>query len=279
MSRPPRWSDDDLRRAVARARSFAEVKRFLGLSSSGGNHYLLRERIRVLALDLSHFTRDSQAGKRPWTESSFREAVTRSRTYPEIIVALGFEVSSALYNLVHRDIRRLSLSREHLQRARNVRTRRWTDDELRAAVRMERSYAGVLRKLGLVAAGGNYDSVRSAIRQLGLDTSHFRGQAWNRGGVKRPRMAAIPLEEVLVAGRSTSSHMLKRRLIRAGIKLAKCELCGWAERAPDGRLPLELDHINGNRADNRLENLRVLCPNCHALQPTHRGLNQARRRS
>lgn len=59
----------------------------------------------------------------------------------------------------------------------------------------------------------------------------------------------------------------------AGLKQPRCELCGWETLAPDGRLPLELDHVNGVRTDHRLENLRILCPNCHSLQPTHRGLN------
>lgn len=51
------------------------------------------------------------------------------------------------------------------------------------------------------------------------------------------------------------------------------ERCGWAERAEDGRIPVELDHKNGDRFDNRFENLQILCPNCHSLQPTHRGKN------
>ena len=50
-------------------------------------------------------------------------------------------------------------------------------------------------------------------------------------------------------------------------------MCGWAKISIDGRIPLELDQINGNRHDNRLENLRILCPNCHSLQITHRGMN------
>lgn len=65
----------------------------------------------------------------------------------------------------------------------------------------------------------------------------------------------------------------KKRLFVAGLKNQKCELCGWV-KSIDGRIPLELDHINGDVHDNRLENLRILCPNCHSIQPIHRALNK-----
>jgi hypothetical protein len=157
-------------------------------------------------------------------------------------------------------------------------TRRgWTDRELRAAIPSARGIAGVLRSLGLVPAGGNYVSVERRIRELGIDTSHFVGSAWLRG--QRLPVDRQRLVNVLVENRVVGSHKLKKRLFRAGLKSPACELCGWAQQAPDGRIPVELDHINGDRMDNRLENLRILCPNCHALQPTHRGLNKRSRRS
>lgn len=107
------------------------------------------------------------------------------------------------------------------------------------------------------------------------DLVEAAGRGWNKGltGFSSPRIA---LDKVLVSGSSFQSHKLKNRLIKAGIKFPHCEECGWAQRSNDGRLPLELDHINGDSCDNRLENLRILCPNCHSLKPTHRGRNRKR---
>lgn len=151
--------------------------------------------------------------------------------------------------------------------------RSWTDEELIVAVKESRSTRMVIQKLGLVPAGGNYVQVYYAIKNLNLSTSHFKGMGWNKG-LKVTLRPAMPLEEVLVKGRRYQSYTLKRRLYLAGLKLPKCELCGWAEMSIDGRIPLELDHINGVHDDNRLENLRILCPNCHSLQLTHRGKNK-----
>jgi HNH endonuclease len=89
-----------------------------------------------------------------------------------------------------------------------------------------------------------------------------------------PRRA---LNEILTKNGSTQSFVLKKRLYIEGIKTPKCELCGWAEMSKDGRIPVELDHINGDRYDNRIGNLRILCPNCHSPQSTHRGRNKKTR--
>ena len=86
-------------------------------------------------------------------------------------------------------------------------------------------------------------------------------------GIGKPR---IPLEKILVKGSDFQSFKLKKRLFDAGLKQKYCEQCKWAKQTESGYLPLELDHINGDRHDNRIENLKVLCPNCHSLTPTHR---------
>jgi len=256
------------------------VLRKLGLSGRGAVHWNVKQRVLALALDTGHFT-GARADPAPWTQQTLRAAVAASSNWIEVLAQFGLEPGEGRHEKVRRDTRKYGIDTTHFIRKRGPSTKRltrWSDAQLRAAVADSKSYAGVLRTLGLVPAGGNYDAAQRRVRALSLDTSHFTGQGWNKGGafVARP---AWPLEDVLVANRPTSSHGLKQRLYREQLKPEHCERCGWAERAPDGRLPLELDHINGDKTDNRLENLRILCPNCHALQPTHRGLNKRSRRN
>lgn len=151
--------------------------------------------------------------------------------------------------------------------------RSWTDEQLIVAVKQLHSVRAVIGALGLIPAGGNYAQVNARITELGLETEHFTGMGWNKG--QRYHAKSRPeLTELLVLGGSAQSYKLKKRLYEQGVKQPKCELCGWAEMSTDGRIPVELDHINGNHMDNRIENLRILCPNCHSLQPTHRGKNK-----
>jgi 5-methylcytosine-specific restriction endonuclease McrA len=159
-----------------------------------------------------------------------------------------------------------------------VRKRSWTHEQLLVAIEKSRTFREVLQHLGLKPVGGNYTSLRSYLDTHKVTTPHFPGRAWNKGmkyAFKYPRRA---LGEVLVENSVFQSHKLKERLFEANLKPRHCEYCGWAEHSKDGRLPLELDHINGISTDNRLVNLRILCPNCHSLRPTHRGRNMKSRR-
>jgi hypothetical protein len=152
-----------------------------------------------------------------------------------------------------------------------MKLRKYSERELMEAVKTSASLAQTLKKLGVAPYGGNYEVLRKAIRHFKIDVSHFTGQLWNKGrtfGVKHP------LEKYLSNELQIQSYKLKKRLLSEGVLDEKCSSCGKKEWLGQP-IPLELDHINGKRQDNRLSNLRLLCPNCHALTPTYRGKNRA----
>jgi len=154
--------------------------------------------------------------------------------------------------------------------------RSWTVDQLIEAVKTAKSWRRLLGNLGLRQAGGNYDQIHKYVKEYNLSTKHFTGKAWNKGmrGIGKPR---TPLEKILVKGSFFQSYKLRNRLFKEGLKPKHCEQCGWAEYSKDGRLPLELDHINSDRTDNRLSNLRILCPNCHSLTSQYRSRKDKKR--
>ncbi|KKS76657.1 MAG: hypothetical protein UV64_C0025G0012 [Parcubacteria group bacterium GW2011_GWC1_43_11b] len=153
-----------------------------------------------------------------------------------------------------------------------MKLRKWNDSQLEIAVKDSLSLRQVIYKLGLKPAGGNYVHVARIIKDLKIDSKHFKGMGWNKGliGIGKPW---IKMEDILKKDSDFQSYKLKKRLFKDKLKNEKCEECGWNKKSIDGRLPLELDHINGDKRDNRLSNLRILCPNCHSLKETHRGKN------
>ncbi len=155
-----------------------------------------------------------------------------------------------------------------------MKKRSWTVQQLKKAVKESYSYRQALKDLNLKQAGGNYAQIKKYIKEYSLDVSHFTGRGWNKGMRFPNAKPRIPLGKILINGSDFQSHTLKNRLFKENIKPKHCEQCGWAQEALNGRLPLELHHINGNARDHRLKNLIILCPNCHSLKDNYRGLNR-----
>ena len=149
---------------------------------------------------------------------------------------------------------------------------KYTKEQLFGAAKISSSLRQVLLKLDVAPYGGNYDVLRKALKYYNVDTAHFTGQAWNKGKKLPPK---VPLKKYLNNQLPIQSYKLKNRLIRDGIFSHQCTSCN-KEKWLGQIIPLELDHINGDNSDNRLKNLRLLCPNCHALTPTYRSKNRVK---
>jgi hypothetical protein len=142
-----------------------------------------------------------------------------------------------------------------------------TESELRAAVTESTSLAEVLRRLDRPGNGWQCTQLRTWIADYGIAASHFLGQAHQRG--KSPSNARRA-EEVLVCHGSmhrTATKRLRRALLEVGVA-EECARCGVGPEWLGKPMTLEIDHINGDWSDDRRENLRLLCPNCHAITST-----------
>ena len=296
MGRPRSWTDEDLIAAVAASSTLTEVLARLGLSKGGASLSTVRRRMLELGLDAPQILRQARSEKwmadpdddmahapisGRWTEDELRMAVVASTSMRQVMERLGYGGSGGAWSTAKAQILELGLDTSHfsLRRPRlappkelPTSRRSWTDDDLRKAVAEARSVAGVIRALNLKVGGSVYPVIQRRIRELEFDTSHFTGQGWSKGK-SVTRWPGRPLHEVLVENSTyRSTRDLKNRLIKEGLITPECSMCGLTDWL-GATLTLQLDHINGRRSDNRLDNLRLLCPNCHSQTDTWCGRN------
>lgn len=148
-------------------------------------------------------------------------------------------------------------------------THKYTIEQVKNAVKGSKSWRQTAFTLGLNGdAGGNTKTLKKLAEKNGIDFSHFLGKRINLG---RKTWNHIPLEDWLKKGVIVKSTYLKKKLISAGIIDNICVECELHDNWNGLPIELELDHIDGDKSNNLLDNLRLLCPNCHSQTPTFRG--------
>jgi hypothetical protein len=210
-------------------------------------------------------------GTSPYTKARLEEAAKASRTLSEALVRLGVDPGSPTRRYLQARMKKLGVTTSHFERE-GV---RWTREVLEAAVAASTNMCDVLRRLGLEVVGGHHAHFSRRIKAYGIDTSHFQVPS-RRGEVRRPwRPDALLVEQPAGHARRVPGHRLKAAMKDLGVP-ERCARCGIEPLWRGRPLPLEVDHVDGDWRNNRIGNLRLLCPNCHCVTDSYRGRNKTR---
>ncbi|MFI9171544.1 HNH endonuclease signature motif containing protein [Streptomyces lincolnensis] len=210
-------------------------------------------------------------GASAYTKERLEEAARGARTLSEALGRLGVDPRSSTRRYVFERMRKLGVDVSHFERE-GV---KWTREILQEAVSAATNMCGVLRHLGLEVVGGHHTHISRRIKAYGIDTSHFQVPT-RRGKVWRPRTPeAFLVEQPAGQARRIPSDRLRWAMTTTGVP-EQCAMCGTEAVWRGHPLPLEVDHIDGDWRDNRIENLRFLCPNCHSTTDSYRGRGKDR---
>lgn len=209
-----------------------------------------------------------------YTRERLEAAARGARTLSEALERLGVDPRSSTRRYVRERMRRLGVDVSHFERE----GAKWTRDVLEPVVALSTSVNDVVRRLGLESVGGQQANIARRIKACGIDTSHFTPVV--RTERMRFNQRRRTAEEVLVEDTSPHARRARNSRLRSAMQEVgveeRCALCGITAVWMGELLPLEVDHIDGNWRNNRIENLRLLCPNCHSTTDTYRGRGRRR---
>jgi hypothetical protein len=269
----PRYTRDLLTRAAAEATSLVDLMRMLGAPMGSGPRCYLGKRLQHYGIDTSHFVDEPLPlrATRSYTRELLQEAAANSHNIKEMLEYMGVPPYDSAYSHLRRRLDRFGIDTSHFAGRRGDNSGAlFPREDITRAVAESHSLAGVMRMLGLHPLGGSGRAkIRRSIRAFGLSTSHFTGQGHFRGKPSPNRKSAAEILVKLAPGSPRTQTLLLRRALDDLGTPHVCTECGTGEIWQGRKLVLEIDHINGDRLDNRIENLRYVCPSCHSQTKTH----------
>lgn len=267
----PRCTRVRLERTAAQATSMADLLSRLDFPLSPGRARYIRGRIDRCGIDTSHFTDEPLPSqeRRSCTRERLAAAAACSASVREVLGHLGYPPGDGPYGYIRKRLDAFGIDTSHFAPSRGGAPIMPARAPVAAAVAASMSLAGVLRALGVADSSTARRHLKRVLAQHGIATTHFTGQAHFRGVTSAQRRTAEDILRRCAPGttRRTPARLLRRALDEVGVQHA-CAACGTGDRWRGLPLVLEVDHINGDRFDNRVDNLRYLCPSCHSQTAT-----------
>ncbi|MEU5644186.1 HNH endonuclease [Streptomyces milbemycinicus] len=271
MNRRIKYTEHVLARNAAESRSLVDMMHRLGAPLGSGTRRYLRDRLKHYGIDTAHFL-EEPLPERPrmvYSKERLEEAAAHSNSIREMLKRMGIPPYDSAYTHIRKKLDQFGIDTSHfIGRQGNGAKQLLPQDALQRAVAESHSLAGVMRVLELSNGGAGRALVQRSIATYEISTDHFVGQGHQRGrpALNRKPAAAI-LQKCDPGAARTKTPLLRRALDENAVPRA-CNECGTGDTWQGRRLVLEIDHINGDRWDNRLQNLRYLCPSCHSQTKT-----------
>ncbi|MFF7362415.1 HNH endonuclease signature motif containing protein [Streptomyces sp. NPDC008125] len=266
MSDQNRYPRETLARTAAASTSLVDMLGRLGAPLGSRPLRYVRDRLTHYGIDTSHFVEVPlpERKRRTCTKELLEEAASHSRSIREVLEYMQIPPSDGPYDYIRKKLGRLGIDTSHFTSGRAHRPPLASRSELTSAVAESKSLAGVLRLLGHADNGAVRARLKRSLDEYGLSTAHFTGQGHTRGAHSPHRRTTAEILRRKDPGSArTRTSLLRRALDDIGIART-CSACGIGDTWQGKYLALEIDHVNGDRLDNRRGNLRYLCPSCHS---------------
>lgn len=267
-----------LKERVKISNSYPDLCRNLGFDPNKGNIRSNIERYcKRYNIDCDHFptVKMVRESKDRYSYDKLKILIEKCKSIKEILLELDLLPVTTNYRKIKSMLKKYNLEFTYNSNygQNRILKNKYKENELKEVVKNSHTYKECFDKLGIRSAGSNYKHLKRYIKKYGINTSHF-DQYYNYGN--RDSKFKINLYELLTEKSTYSRTSLKKRLYDEGLLERKCCLCEQDENWNGMKISLILDHINGVHDDNRLENLRIVCPNCNAGLETFAGRNTSR---